>query len=66
MARLNLRSVAPVLDPTNIKLSPHWSLRAAEVDYVLTTIHTAHPTDFLVVSTRHNNFREVSGMIFTW
>jgi hypothetical protein len=28
--------------------------------------HTVHPTDFLNVSARQNNFREVSGIVFIW
>lgn len=50
----------------DFKLSQHFSVRAAEVDYVWTAYHTVNPTDFLNVSARQNNFREVSGIVFTF
>lgn len=50
----------------DLKLSKHFSLRAAEVDYVWTAFHTIDPTNYLVVSSRQNNFRYVGGVVVSF
>jgi|ERR1039458_5272688 opacity protein-like surface antigen len=50
----------------DLKATPHLSVRLGEFDYVWTALHADHPTDFLVVSSRQNNFRYVGGIVFTF
>jgi hypothetical protein len=50
----------------DLKLSRHFSVRAAEVDYVWTALHTVNPTDYLIVSSRQNNFRYSGGVVFAF
>ena len=50
----------------DFKLSKHISVRPVEADFVWTAYHTQHPTNFLVVSSRQNNFRYVGGLVFAF
>jgi hypothetical protein len=50
----------------DVKLSQHISVRPVEADYVWTAYHTVKPTDFLIISSRQNNFRYVGGLVFTF
>ena len=50
----------------DFKLSQHISVRPIEADYVWSAYHTVRPTDFLVISSRQNNFRYVGGLVFTF
>lgn len=48
------------------KVSSHISVCPAEADYVWTAYHAVKPTDFLVISSRQNNFRYVGGLVFSF